>query len=163
MIAFRSRSRPGQVRGERGSKIATAAGLEVRRDDRLRERMNWAGAEPIEDFLADWARCVRDRDFVPRFGDSSRQAALRLHAFVQEQVDARGPVAAVTHGVTADLLRTLVGDDRAPASVVHYGVPSCAVTILKRFERGRHRLHGSSLIASWTTLCNELSAGPQPW
>ena len=35
--------------------IATAAGLEVRRDDRLRERMNWAGAEPIEDFLADWA------------------------------------------------------------------------------------------------------------
>src|SRR5689334_1783544 len=42
--------------------IATAAGLDVRRDDRLRERMNWDGAEPIDDFLADWVRCVRDRD-----------------------------------------------------------------------------------------------------
>jgi len=111
--------------------IATAARLDVHRDERLTERMNWQGVEPIEDFLADWARGVRDRDFVPRTGDSSRQAAGRLHAFVQEQVDAPGAVAAVTHGgVTADLLRTLVGDDEVPADVVHQGVPSCAITIL---------------------------------
>jgi len=57
--------------------------------------------------------------------DSPRQAAARLHAFVEEQVDAPGVVAAVTHGgVTADLLRTLVGNDAVPADVVHYGVPS---------------------------------------
>jgi broad specificity phosphatase PhoE len=111
--------------------IATAARLDVRRDERLRERMNWDGAEPIEDFLADWARCARDRDFVPRTGDSSRQAGARLHAFVQEQVEEPGAVAAITHGgATADLLRTLVGDDKVPADVVHHGVPSCAITIL---------------------------------
>ena len=68
--------------------IATAARLDVHRDERLRERMDWQGVEPIEDFLADWARGVRDRDFVPCIGDSSRQAAARLHAFVQEQVGA---------------------------------------------------------------------------
>lgn len=111
--------------------IATAARLDVRRDERLSERMNWDGAEPVEDFLADWACCVRDRDFVPRTGDSSRQAGARLHAFVQEQGDEPDAVAAVTHGgITADLLRTLVGDDRVPADVVHHGVPSCAITIL---------------------------------
>lgn len=111
--------------------IATAARLDIRRDERLRERMNWDGAEPIEDFLADWARCVRDRDFVPRTGDSSRQAGARLHAFVRELVDEPGAVAAVTHGgVTADLLRTLVGDDGVPAEVVWHGVPSCAITVL---------------------------------
>jgi len=33
--------------------IAAAGGLEVRRDDRLRERMNWDGTQPIEDFLAE--------------------------------------------------------------------------------------------------------------
>ncbi|MEV4509315.1 histidine phosphatase family protein [Dactylosporangium sp. NPDC049525] len=111
--------------------IARATGLDVRRDERLRERMNWDGVEPIEDFLAAWSRCVRDRDFVPRMGDSSRQAGARLHAFLQDRVDEPGAVAAVTHGgVTADLLRTLVGDDRVPAEVVHHGIPSCAITVL---------------------------------
>jgi broad specificity phosphatase PhoE len=111
--------------------IAAAAGLDVRRDDRLRERMNWDGTSPIEVFLADWTSCTRDRDFVPRAGDSSRQAAGRLRSFLQEQTDTRGAVAAVTHGgVTADLLRTLLGDDAVPASLVHEGVPSGAITIL---------------------------------
>jgi broad specificity phosphatase PhoE len=112
-------------------RIAAATGLEVRRDDRLRERMNWDGTEPIEDFLTAWTRCVRDRDFVPRGGDSSRQAAARLHAFLVEQVDTAGAVAAVTHGgVTVDLLRTLLGDDAIPTDLPHSGVPACAITIL---------------------------------
>jgi broad specificity phosphatase PhoE len=90
--------------------IATTSGLDVRRDDRLRERMNWDGSQPIEDFLADWARSVHDRDFVPRSGDSSRQAAARLRAFLREQEDAAAAVAVATHGgITADLLRTPLG------------------------------------------------------
>jgi broad specificity phosphatase PhoE len=113
--------------------LAAATGLEIRPDERLRERVNWDGAQPIEDFLNDWARCVHDRDFVPSGGDSSRQAAARMLAFVQEQLDAPGAVAAVTHGgVTVDLLRTLLGDDALPAALMHHGVPACAVTILDR-------------------------------
>ena len=111
--------------------IATAADLDVHRDDRLRERMNWDGSQPIGAFLADWARSVRDRDFVPPTGDSSRQAATRLCAFLHERADLPGAVAAVTHGgVTADLLRTLMGDHAVPASLMDQGVPSCAITTL---------------------------------
>jgi broad specificity phosphatase PhoE len=115
--------------------IATAASLDVRRDDRLRERMNWDGSQPIGDFLADWAQSVRDRDFVPRTGDSSRQAARRLCAFLHEHADAAGTVAVITHGgVTADLLRTLIGDDAVPAGLMDQGVPSCAITTLDRLK-----------------------------
>jgi broad specificity phosphatase PhoE len=112
-------------------RIAAATGLEVRRDDRLRERMNWDGTQSIEDFLADWARCVSDRDYVPHCGDSSRQAAARLRAFLAEQVDMPGAIAAVTHGgVTVDLLRTLVGDGAVSRDLLDNGVPACAVTTL---------------------------------
>jgi 8-oxo-dGTP pyrophosphatase MutT (NUDIX family) len=52
--------------------ITVASGLQVQEDARLQERMNWADDQPIEEFLADWAATVEDRDFVPRSGDSSR-------------------------------------------------------------------------------------------
>lgn len=111
--------------------IAQAAGLDVCRDDRLRERMNWDGSQSMEEFLVDWVHCERDRDFVPRTGDSSAQAAARLRGFLLERTDTPGAAAAVTHGgVTVDLLRTLVGDDAVPAIVMRDGVPPGAVTIL---------------------------------
>jgi broad specificity phosphatase PhoE len=77
-----------------------------------------------------WARTVRDRDWVPADGESSRQAGMRLEEFLSGLADAPGPVAAVTHGgVTVDLLRNLLGDDSAPlAQVMAAGIPPCAVT-----------------------------------
>jgi len=45
-------------------------------DDRLRERLNWAGGERFDDFLARWARTEQDRACQPPGGDSSRQAAV---------------------------------------------------------------------------------------
>lgn len=123
--------------------IADLTGLPVNRDDRLRERMNWNGRQPLAEFLADWDRSVRDRDFVPPVGDSSRQAAARLIAFLTElpnpqrttpgeqQAYAEGAVAAVTHGgVTTDLLRTLLGDDAVPEQLMAGGVPPCGITTL---------------------------------
>jgi broad specificity phosphatase PhoE len=80
--------------------------------------MNWDGSRPIEDFLTDRARSVRDRDYMPRAGDSSRQATERLYEFVQERADAPTVVAVVTHGgVPAELLCTLVGDPAVAASL----------------------------------------------
>lgn len=111
--------------------ITMASGLQLREDARLQERMNWADDQPIEEFLADWAATVRDRDFVPRSGDSSRNAGARFRSCLTDLAAERGPVAVVTHGgVTVDLLRTLVGDDALPASLLHDGVPSCAITTL---------------------------------
>lgn len=111
--------------------IAAACGLKVELDARLRERMNWNDDEPIEEFLSDWAATVRDRDYVPRSGDSSRQAGDRFLACLTDLAGEPGPVAVVTHGgVTVDLLRTLAGNDALTATLLHDGVPSCAITTL---------------------------------
>jgi len=76
--------------------IAAATGLAVQLDGRLGERANWDGSVPFGDFLADWARSTRDPDFVPRGGESSRQAADRLGAFLAGLPARPSPVGAVT-------------------------------------------------------------------
>jgi len=110
--------------------IAESTGLVVREDARLRERLNWDGTRSIEEFVADWACSVRDRDYVPRGGDSSRQAGQRLRAFLADRAEEPGPIVAVTHGgVTVDLLRTVLGDQALLAGLMDEGVPSCAITM----------------------------------
>lgn len=120
---------------ETAERIAAASGLGVTVDERLRERMNWDGSRPIGEFLIDWSRSVRDRDYTPPSGDSSYQAGARLHAFLDEIAAAQpGPIAVVTHGgITVDLLRSLLGDAAVPARLLHEGVPSCAITTLDEF------------------------------
>jgi broad specificity phosphatase PhoE len=110
--------------------IAAQSGdLPVHVDDRLRERMNWDGSVSLEQFQGDWARTVRDRDFVPRLGDSSRTAGHRMLSFCRERPPAS--IAIVTHGgITADFLRTLLGDEAVPEELVTRGVPPGAVTVL---------------------------------
>ncbi|WP_285665610.1 histidine phosphatase family protein [Actinorhabdospora filicis] len=109
--------------------LATKLGLDVRLDERLRERANWDGTRPIGDFLADWARCTADRDHVPAEGESSRAAGERFLGFLRE---AEGTVIAAAHGgVTVDLLRTLVGDEGVPALLLEEGMPPGAVTTIE--------------------------------
>ncbi|MBB5872896.1 broad specificity phosphatase PhoE [Allocatelliglobosispora scoriae] len=115
-------------------RIAAVAGLGVTVDDRLRERMNWDGHRPIGEFLIDWSRSVRERDFVPAGGYSSHQAAERMRAFLTEAAPAE-PIAVVTHGgITVDLLRSLLGDAAVPARLLHEGVPSAAITTIDGFS-----------------------------
>ena len=53
----------------------------------------------------------------------------RLRAFLVSLSGLPGPVAAVTHGgVTAELLRTLIGDDALPPGLLATGIPPCAIT-----------------------------------
>jgi broad specificity phosphatase PhoE len=120
---------------ETAQHIAAASGLGLRRDVRLRERVNWDGDQTFEQFLAEWDRSVLDRDFVPSHGDSSRRAAARLRDFLLDLAAEPGPVAAVTHGgVTADLLRTLVGDGGLPPGLLEKGVPSGAITTFRNLD-----------------------------
>jgi len=120
---------------ETAEPIATAVGVAVRVDDRLRERVNWEAGEPFDNFQADWDRSTRDRDFVLSNGESSRSAGDRLRGFVIDVARRPGPVAAVSHGgVTTDLLRTLVGDAALPPSVLDEGIPACAITTLEDLD-----------------------------
>ena len=116
---------------ETAEPIARAAGLPVRIDSGLRERLNWDGTQTFDAFLADWDRSTRDRDLMLGNGESSWSAGERLRAFLTALPGERGPVAAVSHsGVTTDLLRTLLGDDGLPPHLIEEGIPSCAITIL---------------------------------
>jgi len=111
--------------------IASVTGLVVRPDARLRERLNWDGDMSFDAFLALWAASTQDRHLAPGGGESSRQAAARLRAFLAGLSSELGPVAAVTHGgVTTDVLRDLLGDDDVPPDVLNAGIPPCAVTLV---------------------------------
>jgi broad specificity phosphatase PhoE len=112
--------------------VAAGLGLSIAFDARLRERVNWDGGCKFQSFSEDWERSVRDRDFVPSGGDSSRQAGSRMCAFLQDLTAMQGTVVAVTHGgVTTDLLRTLIGDDKLPARLLRDGIPACVITIIQ--------------------------------
>jgi broad specificity phosphatase PhoE len=111
--------------------IAAVTGLAVQPDARLRKRLNWDGGMPFDAFLVLWERTAHDRDLVPEGGQSSRQSAARLLAFVAGLRGGPGPVAAVTHGgITTELLRDLLGDDALPSGVLDKGVPPCAITAI---------------------------------
>ena len=116
---------------ETAAAIAAATGLPVQLDDRLRERLNWDGAQTFDAFAANWDRSARDRDFTPGNGESSRSAGDRMRAFVTGLCGRSGPVAAVSHGgATTDLLRTLLGDEALPLGLLAGGIRPCAVTTL---------------------------------
>jgi broad specificity phosphatase PhoE len=116
---------------ETAAPIAAAARLTVVVDDRLTERLNWTGGQQ---FFREWDRTVADRDYVPPGGWSSRQAGDRLLAFLSDHAGTPNPIVAVTHGgVTVDLLRTLLGDDAVPPSLLD-GVPSGSITTLEDLE-----------------------------
>jgi broad specificity phosphatase PhoE len=120
-------SSPLRRAAETAAHIAGAAGLAVRRDVRLRERVNWGSGQTLEEFLA--------RDFVPSHGDSSHQAAQRLRSFLLDLAAEPGPVAAIGHGgVTTDLLRTLLGEDELPRWLLDKGVPPCAITTFRNLD-----------------------------
>jgi broad specificity phosphatase PhoE len=131
---------PARRTQETAAPLATALGLPVRLDPRLRERMNWGDGpdgQSLEDFLREWARATADRDFTPVGGESSRAAGARLLAALDDVAAADGGarLVFVTHGgVTVDLLRTLIGDaavrQRHPTLLTE-GVPPAAITRLR--------------------------------
>lgn len=73
-------SSPMRRARETAEGIASVTGLTVRCDARLRERLNWDGGLPFDAFMDLWARTMRDRDWEPADGESSRQAGMRLRA-----------------------------------------------------------------------------------
>lgn len=128
---------------ETATPIASAFGLDLRADDRLRERMNWDGSIPFEDFIGDWEQATADRSFRPRIGDSSDDAADRflvaLDDITASVPDGSTAIVVAHGGVTVDALRTILGDDAltlAAPTLIDDGVPSAAITRLERVTDG---------------------------
>jgi broad specificity phosphatase PhoE len=113
--------------------IAEALSVEVQREERLVERMNWDGSVLLELFLADWARATEDRDFGPVVGESSRSAGARFADVVLEGSTVDHQVLVTHGGVTIDGLRSLLGEAVVAKAVPGWrdGVPSAALTVLE--------------------------------
>lgn len=113
--------------------LSIATGLEIIIDDRILERMEYRPEvwESVPQFLDDWRRTTRDRDFVPPSGTSSRIAGARLQSAVLEHAEAGGVVVMATHGgVTVDLLRSLLGDRQIDRRLLEEGMPNGHLTTL---------------------------------
>jgi broad specificity phosphatase PhoE len=125
---------------ETATTIARECGKVLAFDDRLRERMNWDGAQSIDDFLTEWARSTRERSYVPPGGVSSAEAGARFAELVDDAAGTqKGHVVMVSHGgVTLDGLRTLVGDDEVSSAMPHWvdGLPPASVSRLHVRETG---------------------------
>src|SRR4051812_41003319 len=55
---------------ETAAVIGAAIGLRTHTAVRLRERMNWDGVGPLEQFLEEWGRASTERTFRPSVGDA---------------------------------------------------------------------------------------------
>ncbi len=132
--------------------LATTLNLEVTEDSRLRERMNWGDLEdqPFNEFVAQWERCSRERNYQPSFGDSSIEAGRRIEAFISDcylQASGETVIGVIHGGVLADFLLNVFSfeelsrvrpefcDDPYSGKVIQ----ECSMTTVS-YDGNRHRL-----------------------
>ena len=138
--------------------IATILNLEVTEDSRLRERMNWGDIEcqSFDEFMAQWERCSRERDYQPGVGDSSIEAGRRIEAFVSDcYLQSSGDtVIGVTHGgVLADFLLNVFSSEELSRISPEFcndpystqAIRECSVTTFD-YDGNRYRLEAVGTI-----------------
>ena len=95
--------------------ISEIININVKIDERLRERMNWGDKkdQTFEEFMSEWDKTTIDRHYQPSVGDSSFNAGERINSLIEELSETeRNDVVLVSHGgVVADLLRNLFSHD----------------------------------------------------
>lgn len=116
--------------------LAVRCGLDLHTDAGLAERINLEVGQDRDLFVQAWLTSIRDREWRPPAGRSSRDTgADMLDAVNGHAVTGRAIVVAGHGGATVDLLRDLLGDEeldaRAPGAILH-GLPGAAITTLTR-------------------------------
>lgn len=130
-------SSPLKRAAETAEHIGEQLNLPHRISEALLERMNWGDPSVArDDFVAEWIVSTHDRDYQPKWGDSSRVAGERLQQFIHTlQSDQPHHIVLVTHGgLIADYLRSVF--DEAALQPLYkeypegrdYLVYNCAVT-----------------------------------
>ncbi len=133
--------------------VANPHGLPTAQCSLLRERANWGDlpGQTKADFVGMWARCNRERAFVPAVGDSSIEAGRRIERFVRliGEQDSDGLVAAVTHGgVLADFLLNVFSGEELDRADSHFAgrpysgdvMQECSITTVRVTEMGLYEL-----------------------
>lgn len=116
-------------------------------DDRLKERLNWGDdlSLSFEDFLLEWEKTEKNRNYRPRIGASSVQAGKRFLEIIEEFENSKRykNIVIVSHGgIIIDLLRNLFGDDflsSKNSDFVGNSISECSITTLS-IENGKYEL-----------------------
>lgn len=103
--------------------------------DALVERMNWDDPDvPFQEFLQEWVTATANRDYVPKFGSSSRATGERVQSLVKDKAGENDHLVLVTHGgAIIDYLRTVFGDEAVANLRIRYeegddyGMMHCAI------------------------------------
>lgn len=142
--------------------LATALSLNVETDPRLMERMDFGefvnGTR--EDFFKEWTKASSDREYVPRWGDSSVNTGRRIEALIHEldQAAVEQHVVLVTHGgAIADVLRNIFDAEQTEPLLFDFKegrdfrIDECSVTRIGK-EADQFHLHELHCISHLTAL-----------
>lgn len=137
-------SSPLRRTAETAGIIADKLKLTVKTNNRLRERMNWGDlqGESFDEFMEEWIKTDRNRQYQPIHGDSSYHAGKRMEDFLNSIKEDKN-ILVVTHGgIIGDLLRNLFPDKSLPtvenreAEIKYLEILECSITILKKGKAG---------------------------
>ncbi|HEX7018006.1 MAG TPA: histidine phosphatase family protein [Patescibacteria group bacterium] len=104
---------PYKLTVETAQQISSALDLEYTLHNALVERMNWSDQGVTrQEFLQEWIKATNDREYIPKYGDSSLATGQRIHQLVTEMSEDDDHLVLVTHGgAILDYLRNVLGDE----------------------------------------------------
>jgi len=104
---------PFQRTVETAAQITQVLGSEFSLSPALVERMNWNDPSVSrKQFFQEWIKSTNNREYVPKYGDSSLTTGHRIETLVSEMTRDESHVLLVTHGgAILDYLRNMVGDE----------------------------------------------------
>jgi broad specificity phosphatase PhoE len=99
---------------ETAQQICEILNLEHSLHNALVERMNWSDqGVSRQEFLQEWIKATNNREYIPRYGDSSLATGQRIHKFVSEASSENDHLVLVSHGgAILDYLRNVFGDEK---------------------------------------------------
>ncbi|MEN8253643.1 MAG: histidine phosphatase family protein [Patescibacteria group bacterium] len=127
---------PQNRTAETAAYIGDQLSLPFSKDERLLERMDFYEPDTTrENFLQEWIKATHDRDYDPKYGDSSRATGERVSNLIKSLKLAEGQdILLVTHGgAIIDYLRNQFGDDSV-------------MTLIKQYDLGQdYQMHNCAI------------------
>jgi len=94
--------------------IGEQLNLEFSTDDALKERMNWNNETiPKEEFLSEWTKSTNNREYVPKWGSSSKITGNRIQQLIlSHNLNEPQHIVLVSHGgAIVDFIRNIFNDE----------------------------------------------------
>jgi len=116
--------------------ISEILNLDIKTDDRLRERLVWGDREneSFEEFLEQWDKATIDRNYRPKNGDSSILSGKRLEKVLEDIPEDQVSLVIAHAGIIGDYLLNHFPPDLLPFqrdpldSVLHVEILECSIT-----------------------------------